>query len=448
MVEFTGTREYRFSARRFSFMTAGLLGLCPLWAAFEATWPLLIGTSFLASAGLLVLWHRDAVSMRGVLWGALLLRLAFLPLLPGLTDDLFRYIWDGMVQWEGINPYEFVPSDPVLAEYREGALYEKLNSKDYYSIYPPLTQLLFAVAGGVYQGSWMPAYFVLKALLVTVELAGVALLAHLTTARNVLLYAWNPLVLIETAGQGHTEALLVPLLFLAVWAVQRHKAEVASLAVAGAGLVKIYPFVLGPYLLRRFGWRAVWPGALLTVLLCLPYAAPYTLPHIKASADLFAGLFEFNAGPYYLLKHLLWVGTGSDWSKTIGPVFRMLFVAALPVFYILDAWRDWSFRKASLLLLGTLFVLSTTVHPWYLLPVIALGVLGAQPSWHWLWLGLCSIGTYMFYVEGPYWMWIWLGWGGALAIVFLEGIVGNPNDAFQWLDSTKHHREPISDRPD
>jgi len=397
-------------------VTIGGLLLCPLWATFQATWPVLVGTCFLAGGGLGILWRRDALSMRTVLWGAFLLRLAFLPLLPGLTDDAFRYIWDGMLQWEGINPYRYVPSDPALAGFQDTEVYERLNSPEYYSIYPPLTQVFFAVGGLFYQGSWLPAYYALKAVLVAVEMSGVVLLSRLAEARTVLLYAWNPLVLLETAGQGHTEALLVPLLFLALWAVRHRRGRVASLAVAAAGFVKIYPLALGPFLLRRFGWRAVWPGALLGLGLSLPYAAPYTLPHIKASMDLFARLFEFNAGPYYLVKHMLWFGTGSDWSKTIGPVFRALFLSALPLFYVLDAWLDWSFRRASLFLLGTLFALSTTVHPWYLLPVLGLGVLGARPSWGWLWLGLCSIGTYLFYIGGPYWVWIWMGWGGAAVL--------------------------------
>jgi len=415
-----GTRRVGFSSRALLLCTGIVLLSGPFWAAFRSTWPVWVGASFLAGAGLFLLWRRDALSMRGVLWGALILRLAYFPVGPGLTDDLFRYIWDGWIQWEGINPYRFAPSDSALAPYQNTALYEALNSQEYYSVYPPLSQLFFAVGGLFYDGSWTTSYYVLKALFIGVEFGGVVFLARLTRARNVLLYAWNPLVLVETAGQGHTEALLVLLLLAAVWAVRRRRGALASLTIAGAGLVKIYPFALGPFLLRRFGWRAVWPGALLVVGISLPYAAPYALPHIKASADLFAELFEFNAGPYYAVKHVLWAWTGADWSKTIGPFFRGLFLASLPVLYGLDAWYKWSFQRACLVLVGTLFVLSTTVHPWYLLPVIALGVMGRRPSWPWLWLGICSLGTYLFYVDGPYWVWIWMGWGGAMLIALLR----------------------------
>lgn len=418
------------------FGTGLLLLSCPVWAAFRSTWPLLVGASFLGGGGLVWLWHRDSVTLTEVLWGALLLRIAFFPLLPDLTDDPFRYIWDGWLQLEGINPYKFAPSDSALEAFQGTEIYEELNSKEYYSIYPPLAQGFFALSALFYDGSWVTSYYVLKGLFVTIEFGGVLLLTRLTTTRNVLLYAWNPLVLIETAGQAHTEALLVPLLFAVVWAVRRRNAHLASVALAGAGFVKIYPLALGPYLMRRFGWRAVWPGGLVAVALCVPYAASYTLPHIKASVDLFAELFEFNAGPYYALKHFLWAWTGADWSKTIGPVFRGLFLASLPFLYVLDARYDWSFRRACLVLLGTFLVLSTTVHPWYLLPVIGLGVMGPRPSWHWIWLGICSIGTYLFYVDGPYWTWIWLGWGGVGVLALSWGQVSRI-----WRWSRKAYRE-------
>lgn len=394
--------------------TALILLVCPLLAASPATWPGLVALSFVACGGLFWLWKRDPLTKEEVLWGALLLRLAFLPLLPGLTDDLYRYVWDGWLQVAGINPYRFVPEHNALGAFQTAPLFEKLNSQPYYSVYPPLTQIAFAVGGWIYAAmGWHAAYYGIKSLFVAVEFGGVLLLSRLTSARNLLLYAWNPLILIETAGQGHTEALLMPFIIGLVWAVRRGSGHWASVAVAGAGMIKLYPFVLGPFLLRRYGWSAVWPGALLVVGVSLPYAAPYALPHLKASVDLFAELMEFNAGPYYLTKYVFWLGTGADWSKQIGPAFRYLFLATLPVLYLLDWRRDWSLRWACLLTIGLFLTLSTTVHPWYFVPVLALSVLYERPAWPWFWLGAFSTGTYLFYVGGWYWPWIILGWGGA-----------------------------------
>lgn len=392
--------------------TALSLLALPVFAAQPWAWPGMVGLTLVASVGLVLVWRQDPLTTQHVLWGALILRLAFLPLLPGLSDDFYRYIWDGWVQMEGINPYRFVPEHKALSAFQAAPLYEELNSQEYYTVYPPFSQLAFALGGAFYSIDWLASYYVLKVLFAAAEFGGVLLLSRLISARNLLLYAWNPLVLIETAGQGHTEALMMPFLVGLIWAVRRNSGRYASLAVAGAGMIKLYPFVLWPYLVRRFGRSAIWPGVVLMIGVTLPYAAPYMLPHLKSSVDLFAHLMEFNAGPYYLVKHIMWLLTGADWSKVIGPIFRYLFLVTLPILYYLDWKRDWSFRWAALLTIGLFLVLSTTVHPWYFLPVLAFGVIYERPAWPWFWVAALSVGTYLFYIDGSYWTWIILGWGG------------------------------------
>jgi len=63
---------------------------------------------------------------------------------PFLSSDIYRYIWDGMVQAHGINPYRFVPADPALAHLRDAAIYPNINRADYaLTIYPPVAQFFF-----------------------------------------------------------------------------------------------------------------------------------------------------------------------------------------------------------------------------------------------------------------------------------------------------------------
>jgi SAM-dependent methyltransferase len=409
----------------------------PVLAAHPSMWSAFVACALAASAGIVVLWTQNELSLGAVLIGAVALRLAFAPLLPVLSDDMFRYVWDGWLQWQGVNPYRFPPDDPALAAFQDLPLYAKLNSASYYSVYPPLSQLIFALGGAVHSTDWTLSYYVIKGVLLTIEGVGIGLLAQMTSARNVLLYAWNPLVLVEIAGQAHTEAAVVPLLIAAVWAVRTNRGGLASGAVAAAGMVKLYPFVLGPFLLRRFGWKAVWPGIVVSVVLSIPYAAPYVLPHVKESVDLYFQLFEFNAAPYYFVKEGFMTWTGEDWSKAIGPAFRGLFLGLLPVLYGIDAWRKWSIERAFLMTLGVFFVLSTTVHPWYLLGILPLAVLQERPSWHWIWLGTWSMGTYLLYVDGPYWIWVWVGWGGALAIaLIIHGAA-----LLQWIQKRRADRK-------
>ncbi|GIV58310.1 MAG: hypothetical protein KatS3mg042_1223 [Rhodothermaceae bacterium] len=381
-------------------------------AGVRAWWYGFVAAALVAGGLMVLLWRRGGYGMRTVLLLGIVLRLAVLWLPPTLSDDAYRYVWDGLLQVEGINPYRYVPEDPALAGFHDEPIYGRLNSSRFYSVYPPLSQVFFAVAGLFYGFGWEVSYYVLKVLLAGMEFGAMLLLARMIPARRMILYAWNPLVVIETAGQAHTEAVMLFFLVLALWLARRRRGSAAAAALTCAGWVKLYPFVLLPFLWRRFRWRAVWPPVLVSAVLVLPYFDPAIPGHVAASLDLYVRYFEFNAGLYYGVKKVLLVWTGEDWSKTLGPLFRMVFLAALPVLYVLDVRRRWPLHRAFVWTLGAFFVCATTVHPWYLLGLLAVSMLAPRPSWHWLWLGGASIGTYLLYVDGPYWPFVVLGWGG------------------------------------
>ena len=277
-----------------------------------------------------------------------------------------------------------------------------------------------------YDGDWRVSYYAIKVLFVLAEVGGLLLMARMTSARLLLLYAWNPLVLVEVAGQAHTEAVLVGLLVLTVHLARRGRGGWASVALAGAGLVKLYPFFFFPFLWRRFGWRAVWPGALAVGLLTLPYVEGSVPGKLAESLDLYVRYFEFNAGLYYLLKEIGRLFTGDDVSKTLGPFLRLVFFLALPLLYALDWKRAWPLRRAFVVTTGAYLLLTTTVHPWYLLGVLPLVVLSRRPSWHWHALGALSMGTYLLYTDGsgPYWAFViaaWSAWALLAAWRYADG---------------------------
>lgn len=423
--------------RFWAFVLVSLYAACIVGTAASAsdpsTYPLFVGGAFLASGLVVVLWRMDALAMRHVLVGALLARLVFFPLQPSLSDDAFRYVWDGMVQWDGLNPFLYLPSSDALGAYHDRALYDALNSAEYYSVYPPLSQLIFAVGGVFADGGWQVSYYVIKGCLVLIEVGGVWCLAQMVSARAVMLYAWHPLVLVETAGQAHTEAAMVGLLLAAIWAVRTKRGHWAATALAGAGWVKLYPFLLFPLLWRRFGIGVLGTGAAVSLGLAVPYAAPCALANMFESLQLYVQLFEFNAGPYYAVKEGFALFTGQDWSKQIGPAMGLLFAGLLPIVYGLDLRNAWRFETTAILIVGAFFVLSTTVHPWYLIGLVALSVLFQPPRWHWLWLSIWALGTYLFYVDGPYWPFVIVGWlGGAVIAIYL-----NTNPLLQWIQQRR-----------
>ena len=45
-----------------------------------------------------------------------LFRATLIPRAPDLSDDLYRFVWDGRVAAAGISPYRFAPDTPELAD--------------------------------------------------------------------------------------------------------------------------------------------------------------------------------------------------------------------------------------------------------------------------------------------------------------------------------------------
>ena len=403
-------------------LTTAAMAFCARAPSDGAGWR----TAFVLTAfsGFLLLaaaWRWGGYRAWTVLGTALALRLLVFPLLPVLSDDGYRYVWDGLVQVEvGVNPYRFTPSDPALAPLQDAPLYDTLNSAGYYSVYPPLSQLCFALGALAGSLGWIAIWYLIKLLLVTAEVGGLWLLRRMITPRLLLLYAWNPLVVLETAGQGHTEALAVGLIVSCVYAARKGRGGLSAAALAGAGWVKLFPFLLLPLVVRRFGARAALAGAVVIVLLALPYAAPYVPGHFASSLRLYVRLFEFNAGPYLAMKGLLGLWTGEDWSKTLGPALLVPFFLSLALVYVLDLKRALPLAGIMSIILGLFFATATTVHPWYLVPSLALVPLtsgSAAGRWWgaaWLWLSACAMATYWRYA-GPTWGYavaVAAGWSG------------------------------------
>jgi SAM-dependent methyltransferase len=365
---------------------------------------------------LVLLWKRDRLSIRAILLTALVIRLVVFPLLPSLSDDVFRYIWDGILVSGGKNPYQFIPSDPSLHDLQVNPLFQHLNSSGFYSVYPPLSQYLFALGGIIYDGDWRKSYYVIKGAILLIEFGGLFILSGMLSRRSFLLLALNPIVVFASAGQGHTDALLVMFLGVGIARCAGGKEVSGTALVTAAGWIKLYPFFILPFLWRRFGWRSIAVSAAVILVFAAPFYAPYVIPNVSGSLDLYVRYFEFNAGPYLLVKKIFFVVTRDDWSKQLGPFFRQGFFFLMLALFIIDVRKKLRLQQAALLVVGLFLVTATTIHPWYFVGILTLIAVNGRASWHWQWLAIISAGTYLLYTGGPYWAFVTAAWTGWLLI--------------------------------
>ena len=378
---------------RVAFVVVALAGALWTWWALRAWQP-----SF---------WSVIAV--------ALLLRAVVFPLDPSLSDDGYRYVWDGMVQaQEGVSPYRFRPSDPALAHHHGDVAYRRMNSPDYFSVYPPLSQAAFAVAGAVYGAGWRWSWWVLKGLIVAAEMAGVVFLIRVVGPRAAALYAWHPLSVVEVAGEGHTEGLLIGALGLLLWATARRPA-LAGAAVALAGWVKLYPFALGALVVRWGRGRAVAASLVVAALFVFPYASGEAASHVAESLGLYAGTFDFYSAPYLVLKHVLY-HLVPDAGGVAAGLMTGTWVAWVAALVATDDGTVARSRWSVAALIVGFTLTSPTLHPWHLLGVLFVLPL-LQNKKPLVWLGTVSLVSYLTYAWPPgHGLALWTGWGGAAVL--------------------------------
>jgi alpha-1,6-mannosyltransferase len=240
----------------------GIFLLLQCLAYAIATWLVVRGRAERAASGR---------ALASILLVALAMRCLLLPGTP-VSNDLFRYIWDGRVQAAGINPYLYVPADPALSPLRDAAIYPFINRADYApTIYPPSSQIVFYLVTRISE-----APIAMKAAMVAFEGLAVWTILQLLALRGlprsrILLYAWHPLPLWEFARSGHLDIIAIAFLLLAFLASERGSPLLAGVAFAAGVLAKFFPLVTGPALYRRWDWRLPVAFAATIIALYLPY---------------------------------------------------------------------------------------------------------------------------------------------------------------------------------
>jgi len=321
---------------------------------------------------------------------AALFRLTLLWSAPVLSDDLYRYRWDGRVLLAGRNPYAEPPAAPSLAPLRD-SLYEPIAHKEVRTIYPPAAQLLFAAGAALSTG-----LLGLKILVALCDLLVILLLRGILARRGlpqdrILLYAWNPLAVIEVAWSGHVEPLGMLFVLAAGAAIIQRRDLRSTLALTIAGLVKILPLALFAPFLRSLRTRAI-------LLAPLVVAAAYW-PFRSAGKRLLEGTEEYarrwsanesifgiaqasiaRVDPTPALKGTIaWLRARVPGSGPLDLLYPYLYPpdlaraacagAALLIALALMRRRIEPLR-GSYLMTGALLLLSPTLHPWYLLWIL------------------------------------------------------------------------------
>lgn len=355
---------------------AGCLGTLAL-GDLRADVPLFFSVYACAFAGYILaigsVGERTLAFVAG--WG-LVFRAVLVAAEPTLSDDVYRYVWDGLVQQAGINPYLHAPASDALSVVGHDEVLARVNHPHLPTIYPPLAQFLFRLCAAIH-----PDPVTIKLAVCAFDCLALLFLAGLARSFDMpatiaIVYFWNPLVLVEGAGHGHVDHVGVALLVVAVLYARLHGYGRAGAALGLAALTKLLPAILLPAFWRwaaqaeadgrstlraMFTTRAVTVPVVFTLVVAAGYA-PYADAgwSVLGSLGTYAQTWSFNAPAYGLLE-----AVGLD-----GRTARLVLGGCLAAGTVAVSVSRMPPVQSAYYVTGLFLALTPTLHPWYVVWIV------------------------------------------------------------------------------
>ena len=327
---------------------------------------------------------------------AVLFRLVFIVAIPNLSQDFYRFIWDGRMFYEGINPYLFTPESFItngkfpIAQAQE--LYNGMGilSASHYTNYPPLNQFLFYSAALFSGKSIIGSVVSMRVIIIAADIGtfyfGKKLLERLKLpSSRIWWYILNPFIIIELTGNLHFEGVMIFFLVWSFYLLHYGKWKWAALILACSISIKLIPLMFLPLFFWWFikkekivsGFKKLIAFysiiGITTLVLFVPFYSIEFATNYAKTVGLWFSNFEFNASIYYLAREIGYAITGYNEISIIGKILPVISLFIILDFSLFKKNITLPKLATSILLVFTCYLfLSTTVHPWYIATLVVL----------------------------------------------------------------------------
>jgi len=327
-----------------------------------------------------------------LLFVGILFRLVFLFTEPNLSQDYYRFIWDGELVINFVNPYLQLPNtiieqqDLVISNAHE--LYRGMGelSARHFSNYPPLNQFIFALAAMLGGKSILGATIIMRLIIILSDIGifyfGRKLLKNLNLSPYLIFwYFLNPLIIIELSGNLHFEGVMLCFFIASLYLLSIEKWMLAAVFYALSISVKLVPLIFLPLFLKHLGFRK---SALFYIIigitsltLLTPFLSNQFISNYFDTIGLWFSNFEFNSGFYNAIKQIALKLEVKPWEliKTYGKITPYVIVSLVLLFTFLRKNQKLSVLITSMLwILTAYYLLAATVHPWYIVFLVLLTI--------------------------------------------------------------------------
>lgn len=334
----------------------------------------------------------EKLNFRFLLGLGIIFRLVFLFTEPNLSQDFYRFIWDGHLVANEDNPYLHTPDDLIKNMVsiipNADVLYEGMGSLSarHYSNYPPLNQLLFALASFIGGKSMFGSLLVLRITIILADIGvfyfGRRLLKNLNKSPHLIFwYFLNPLVIVELTGNLHFEGVMLFFFILSMFLLSINKWKIAGIVMACSISVKLVPLLFLPLFFKYLGWKKsiIFYSiiGITSIVLFLPFNTPEFIDNYTKTISLWFSNFEFNSSIYNIAKKIAIHFDAKPWEfiKEYGKVTPVLTIVTVALFTLLPKKYDLNRVLWSMMWVMTIYYfISTTVHPWYPIFLVLLSI--------------------------------------------------------------------------
>lgn len=313
---------------------------------------------------------------------SILVRLIFIAAIPNLSQDFYRFIWDGRMILAGFNPFLYAPISFIeLGQFpvaQANELFQGMGtlSGGNHTNYPPLNQLCFVIAGLFSSNNILGSVIVMRIIIILADigtlLVGKKLLEKLQLpAHTIFWYILNPFIIIELTGNLHFEGLMIFFLVLSLFLIHQNKWQMAAIALAFSVAIKLLPLIFLPLFYKKLGFKK-WAAFCVIVLgvVALTFAPFFSMEfarHYSETVALWFQKFEFNASVYYVLREIGYVFRGYNEIAIIGKIISIVVILFILVFATLRKnISTLGLIHSMLFVMAFYFFTTTTMHPWYL----------------------------------------------------------------------------------
>ena len=320
------------------------------------------------SLGFIVSWGIKSIN-NWWFWGvAIAARLLLLPMYPG--NDIWRYIWEGLIQLQGFSPYEFAPNASELISYRT-EWWSQINHQNVSAIYPPVTQVGFKLLAAISEN-----FILFKLAFIAADLLICWLLRRKFSYQQTLIYAWNPLVIYSFAGGGHYDSWFILPLVSAWLLFDSNKTSVITYLKTSIllGISIAIKWISLPFLgfLAWKSWRKINFKIALLVVMCgivpfiltaLPFCNTDSCHLIPTSSTFVSHGRSAEFFPHILSKF---------WQESLNS--NAYFALPLGLVSLFLMIKSYNFQQFGSRFLFALLTISPIIHAWYLTWIIPFAV--------------------------------------------------------------------------